>query len=90
MQMARGICPARRNRLTAQRGSQTGASHGTTTQTSASQGTTTTDGSSQRTTPVAPPEEEPPKKRGRKAGSRTKLKPLPRTGRVALKPSGDR
>jgi hypothetical protein len=89
--MAHGMCHACRNHLTSKLGSQTGASQGTTTQTiSASQGTTTTDGSSQRTTPAAPPKEEPPKKRGRKPGSRTKLKPLPRTVRVALKPSVDR
>jgi hypothetical protein len=90
MQMARGICHTRRSRLTGRRGSQTGASQGTAAQTSASQGTTTTDGSSQRTAPAAPPEEEPPKKRGRKPGSRSKLKPLPRTGPVTLIPSGDR
>ncbi|KAG0513735.1 hypothetical protein BDA96_10G127900, partial [Sorghum bicolor] len=82
--MARGICHAHRNRLPRRHDT----SERTTTQTSASQGTTTTDGS-QRTRPAGPHEVEPPKKRGRTPGKRTKLKPLPPTGRVALIPSGD-
>ena len=89
MQMAHGICHARKNRLPRRHGSEMGASQETTTQTSASQGTATTNGSSQRTRPAAPPEVEPPKKRGRKPGTRTKLKPVTPSGRVALYPSGD-
>jgi hypothetical protein len=79
MQMARGICHARKSRLPRRHGSQMGAS----------QGPATADGSSQRTSPAVPPEVEPPKKRGRKPGTRTKLKPLTKTGRVVLKLSGD-
>jgi hypothetical protein len=47
-------------------------------------------GDASQTTPVveAPPIE-PPKKRGRKLGSRTKFKQPPRGVKVALKPSGD-
>jgi hypothetical protein len=86
MQMARGICPARKNRLPKRHDPK---SVETATQTSASQGTATANGSSQRTRPAAPPEVEPPKKRGRKPGKRTKLKPVPPSGRVTLYPSGD-
>jgi len=89
MQMAHGIRHARKNRLPRRHGSEMGASQETATQTSASQGTATTNGSSQRTRPAAPLEVEPPKKRGRKPGTRTKLKPVPPSGRVALYPSGD-
>jgi hypothetical protein len=48
MQMAREICPARKNRLPKRHGSEIGTSQETTTQTSASQGTATANGSSQR------------------------------------------
>lgn len=44
---------------------------------------------SQRTPAVQAPPIEPPKKRGRKPGSQTKLKLPPRGVKVALKPSGD-
>jgi len=87
--MAHGIRHARKNRLPRRHGSEMGASQETATQTSASQGTTTTNGSSQRTRPADPPEVEPPKKRGRNPRTRTKLKPVPPSGRVALYPSGD-
>ena len=49
----------------------------------------TTGDASQRTIVVEAPPIEPPKKRGRKVGSRTKFKQPPRGVKVALKPSGD-
>lgn len=53
------------------------------------EGSGTAGDASQRTIVVEAPLIEPPKKRGRKAGSRTKFKQPPRGVKVALKPSGD-
>ena len=53
------------------------------------EGSGTAGDASQRTIVVEAPPIEPPKKRGRKAGSRTKFKQPPRGVKVALKPSGD-
>ena len=53
------------------------------------EGSGTAGDASQRTIAVEAPPIEPPKKRGRKAGSRTKFKQPPRGVKVALKPSGD-
>jgi len=79
LQMARSIRHARNNRATGRHASQRSASHGS----------ATTGQGSQRTTIGTPPHVEPPKKRGRKTGSQTKLR-LPQQGaKVALKPKGD-
>jgi hypothetical protein len=53
------------------------------------EGSGTADDASQTTPVVEAPLIEPPKKRGRKPGSRTKFKQPPRGVKVALKPSGD-
>jgi len=53
------------------------------------EGSGTAGDASQRTIAVEAPPIEPPKKRGRKAGSQTKFKQPPCGVKVALKPSGD-
>ena len=58
-------------------------------QTNEGSGTATAGNAAQTTTIVEAPPIEAPKKRGRKAGSRTKFKLPARGFKVALKPSGD-
>ena len=58
-------------------------------QTNEGSGTATAGNAAQTTTIVEAPPIEAPKKRGRKAGSRTKFKLPARGFEVALKPSGD-
>ena len=53
------------------------------------EGSGTVGDASQTTTVVEAPPTDPPKKRERKPGSRTKFKQPPRGVKVALKPSGD-
>nr|TKV97755.1 hypothetical protein SEVIR_9G516100v2 [Setaria viridis] len=77
--MARALCHARNNRTANIRAQQRSASHGT----------PNTGSASQRNESASPPQVQPPKKRGRKAGSQAKLI-LPQQGaKVVLIPAGD-
>uniref|UniRef100_K4AIR3 Uncharacterized protein n=1 Tax=Setaria italica TaxID=4555 RepID=K4AIR3_SETIT len=71
--MARALCHARNNRTANIRAQQRSASYGT----------PNTGSASQRNKSASPPQVQPPKKRGRKAGSQTKLI-LPQQGAKVL------